>query len=60
MELTKDQLTAAARRLCEVRGIDPDHFPGGWHDNETMALKEIEAFLEIQDAIAFGVAFKPS
>lgn len=29
MELTKDQLEAAARRLCEVRGIDPDHFPGG-------------------------------
>ena len=60
MELTKDQLQAAARRLCEVRGIDPDHFPGGWDNNKTLASREIEAFIELQDAIAFGIAVKPA
>lgn len=60
MKLTKDQLKAAARKLCKVRGIDPDQFPGTLDTNETTAIREIETFLELQDAIAFGIASKPS
>lgn len=57
--LTPKQLSAAARKLCELRLIDPDLHFGGWYSNEDLAAKEIKAFLDIQEAIAFGTATQP-
>jgi len=61
--LTPEQLEAAARKLCEIRGIDPDER----RENETKhdefisttviflaweeCADEIRAYLEIQEAI---------
>ena len=59
MTLTQEQLRAAARKLCELRLVDPDVFPGGWDSNEGLAAREIEEFLGIQEAIAFGIAAHP-
>lgn len=57
--MSKEKLEAAARKLCELRGIDPDECdPYDGHNSLQYGvpywrrvLPEIEAFLQIQQAI---------
>lgn len=65
--LTPEQLEAAARKLCEIRGIDPDERC----ENETRhdefisttiayfaweeCAEEIRAYLEIQEAVRYVI-----
>ncbi len=56
MMLTPDQLEAAARRLCKLRGIDPDEYGrDGFRSsrpNWTVIRNEITARLQMDEALA--------
>ena len=55
-KMTPKQLEAAARKLCEIRGVDPDEAIG-IIEGESIVFQwcivadEIRAYLEIQEAI---------
>ncbi len=59
--LTPDQLEAAARRLCKLRGMDPDEPCGKWsYEGKTehgpawweLLADEITARLQMDEALA--------
>lgn len=67
--MTDDQLEAAARHLCRLRGADPDervYHADGIHQTLCLispawmvALPEIKHRLQVDEAIAFGRAVQP-
>ena len=51
MAMTDEQIEAAARRLCGIRGVDPDWKLGPSHTQLDRAKYEVRAHLEVRQAI---------
>lgn len=47
------QLRDVARKLCEIRGLDPEEYLNSttWETNESAAMEEVKRYLDIQKAI---------
>lgn len=71
--MTEQQIEAAARKLCEIRGIDPDRMvPHGAPPNDhgyvpavllhspawRMAVSEVRNFYQLAKAVDFGMGME--